>query len=264
MHYVESERISNIKSKSELPCGSGGAIYVWVSLQPQGKTPVYTNYVGQTSNIKSRLSSDSHTNKINGDMDVFIFNLSHSTENHRQVIERMVYEYLQWAGGDEYRTESLNDVKPLLPKVITQEMFSQSYEEFHKIANDLQYYLRIKNSSRDIPFLKYKSFLEWCQTKGKMAVIQPTIQTKGLTIYNPYKQDDYYQPSKLINGSVIYKDNRYYVYTNHKGLQYYKEEEVNKYLLSPYNQEWLEPLAKIEYTPKTGITYKGLTNIRKS
>lgn len=263
MHYVASERVENIKSKEELPEGSGGAIYVWVALRPKGDTERYTNYVGQTSNSKMRLSSTDHKGKINGDMDVFVFHLAHSTVNHRNILERLVHDYMQWAGGFDYQMNSINEQKPYLPKIVPKEMFDESYEEFHKIADELQVYLGFKQGSRSHPYFNSKNYLAHCKKKGKMGILTPTIKTKEIAIYNPFIQEDYYKPNRLVEGSIIVLGGRYYTFSNKMGRDYYKEEEAIKYLLSPYNQEWLEPLEWVEDTPKGEYPYQGRAYVKK-
>lgn len=227
----------------EIPSVINEAVYVWFALNPRGKTKVNTSYVGQTGNIRQR--SSQHTDKLNGDMDLIIFSLEGSTENHRQVIEHLVYHYLMRVENREYLDVKINLVEPLLPTKITLKMLDEAYEEFHKIAGDLQKYLGVELSSRDIPYLTYCEFLERYKGDVKRTIIEPTLSTPNIEVYNPLHHTSLMKESMLVKGSIIYLEGHYYTYTNKLGQPYHRTDDLVKYLSAPHNRIWFEPLESI-------------------
>lgn len=243
MQYIGKEIITNIKRVQDIPSDLGGAVYVWFALNPKGTTRVNTSYIGQSGKIRSRTSG--HKDKLNGDMDLLIFNLKGSTETHRQVIENLLYRYVTTVGGGMYRRVCLNMNEPTISKTIPLQMIDESYGEFVKIANELQDYLGIKTNCQTIDELTYLGLILDCKELRGINIIEPDISTKQIKVYNPLHKGGRHTKSKLVKGSIIQYGGDYYTYTNKMGRPYYTDEELLHYLKRDVIDEWFEPLERI-------------------
>ena len=262
MRYLNTTIIKNISDTKEIPNGLGEAIYVWVALNPKSNSSVRlrTNYIGQTTQVKQRQQKRDHQSKLTGDMDLLIFNLEESILNQRQVLECLVYEYLTRGYDEDYRNECINQVIPILPRVITRHLLDEVFEVIQNITEQLDTYLDLGYGISDIRYLQKNKFIEINQRKGKLQIIEPTIKESKIEIYNPQTVNQPYQPNHLAQGSIIVNQTGYYTYTNKKGRPYYKNEEIIKYISSKHIQEqYLEPLTEIVglANTKQALSFRG-------
>src|SRR5699024_3668126 len=146
----------NISDTKEIPNGLGEAIYVWVALNPKSNSSIRprTNYIGQTTQVKQRQQKRDHQSKLTGDMDLLIFNLEESILNQRQVLECLVYEYLTRGYDEDYRNECINQVIPILPRVITRHLLDEVFQVIQNITDQLDNYLDLGYGIRDIRYLQ--------------------------------------------------------------------------------------------------------------